>query len=415
MNGSYMRSALATCGLILACVLAALPSPGNAQAKALCPFDHGNASIGREGLLFARYALGLRGTALVSGTGLLASQADALAASIECPTCGAQIDINGNGVFDAVDAAIIARKIAGFNGAELTAGLSLGSGIRKSAESAIDFVNNGCPVSTPVQLLAVGDIAYCATTPAASGAMQTGNLIRRMPGVPILTLGDNAYLWGLETEFATCFEPTWGSEKARLRPSPGNHDYGNITPFATGYYNYFGPSAGPDSRGYYSFDLGDWHIVSLNSLADATVGSPQERWLREDLSNTSRQCILAYWHYPVFTSSPRGDNPIMRDIWRTLEDCRASVILTGHEHNYERFAKQTADGVLDPANGIRQFIVGTGGIGRTPAVAIKPNSEVFSPLNFGVLKLTLGANSYAWEFVPTVDGVVVDSGTSNCR
>ncbi len=415
MKNTANRSTIAIFGILLACILATWTPPVSAQPKALCPFDHGNASLGREGLLFTRYALGLRGAGLVSGTGLLASQADAAAASFECATCGAQIDINGNGVFDAVDAAVIARKIAGFKGTELTAGLQLGAGTRNTAQRITDFVNSGCPVSTPVELLAVGDIAYCQTTPAASGAMQTGNLIRRMPGIPVLTLGDNAYLWGLEAEFANCFEPTWGSEKARLRPSPGNHDYGNITPFATGYYNYFGPSAGPDSRGYYSFDLGDWHIVSLNSLADVTIGSPQERWLRDDLRNTSRQCILAYWHYPVFTSSPRGDSPIMRDIWRTLEQFRVSVILTGHEHNYERFAKQTADGVLDPVNGIRQFIVGTGGIGMTPSVAIKPNSEKFNALNFGVLKLTLGSNSYAWEFVPTVDGVIVDSGSSNCR
>lgn len=415
MNRITPRSVLVLGGLLAALTLWALPSPNGAQAKAFCPFDYGNASLAREGLWFMRHALGLRGAALVSGTGLLPSHADALAASIECPTCTAQLDINGNGVFDAVDAAVIARKIAGFNGTELTAGLSLGSGTRNSAQSVIDFVANGCPVTTPVEVLAVGDIAYCPSTPAASGAMQTGNLIRRMPGTPILTLGDNAYMSGLASEFANCFEPTWGSEKARLRPSPGNHDYGNITPFATGYYDYFGPSAGLGTRGYYSFDLGDWHIVSLNSLVDASAGSAQERWLREDLSNTSRQCILAYWHYPVFTSSPRGDNATMRDIWRTLQQFRANVILTGHEHNYERFAKQTADGVLDPVNGIRQFIVGTGGIGMTASVAIKPNSEKFSPLAFGVLKLTLSSNAYAWEFIPTVDGVVVDSGSSNCR
>jgi acid phosphatase type 7 len=396
---------------VIAWLLSATPSTAGVLAR--CPFDNDVTTLTREGAAFIRYALNVRGAALASGTGFSAAQASAVADAIACPSCQAQLDINGDGAFDIHDATIIARAIAGSKGAALTKGLQFGTGSRPTAAAQQQFISDGCPVAAPVVLLAAGDVAYCPTGPANSGAAQTAAALKRVPGVPVLVLGDLAYFSGTPTEFSDCFDPTWGVEKARLRPSPGNHEYN--TPNATGYYGYFGSQAGPAARGYYSFDVGNWHIVSLNSNIDSAAGSAQERWLRDDLGKTSRSCILAYWHHPMFTSSPRGNNAKMKDIWSTLAEFRASVILNGHEHNYERFAKQTADGVADPINGIRQFIVGTGGIGMTPMVIPQTNSEVRNALTFGALKLTLSSNSYSWDFVPAVEGVVVDSGTANCR
>jgi acid phosphatase type 7 len=407
------------CSVTVSVVLAfAISSCFSAQAAraatvARCPFINDTTSLTREGLIYLRHAIGLRGAALVAGTGFSEIQATAASDVIVCPTCLPQLDINGDGTFDFNDAVVVARSIAGFRGASLTAGLASSGGSRPDALSQQHFVESGCSVSTPVVVLAAGDIAYCPSGAAASNAAQTAAALRRVPGVPVLTLGDNAYAEGTPAEFAGCFDPTWGVEKTRLRPSPGNHDY--LTPDAAGYFGYFGSAAGPPGRGYYSFDVGDWHIISLNSNIDASAGSAQELWLRADLAATSRRCKLAYWHHPVFTSSPRGDNPKMKDIWQALSDFRATIILTGHEHNYERFAKQTATGVADPAGGIRQFIVGTGGLGMTPMPVPKPNSELRNPLNFGVLKLTLASGSYAWEFLPAVEGVIVDSGSASCN
>ena len=399
--------------LLLPLLLSAGPAPLSALPTARCPFDRDTASLARDGLVYVRYALGLRAAPLVAGTALTTAQALAASEAITCASCLPQLDINGDGEFDANDAAVIARKLAGFTGARLTDGLTLGTGLRPDAASQQLFVASGCPVSSPVIVLAAGDIAYCPAAPAQSNAAQTAAVLRRVPGVPVLTLGDNAYFDGTALEFSSCFDPTWGVEKARLRPAPGNHDYNTAN--ATGYFGYFGAAAGRTDRGYYSFDLGDWHIVSLNSNIDAATGSAQELWLRDDLGKTARQCILAYWHHPLFTSSPRGDNLKMRDIWRTLDELRATLILTGHEHNYERFAKQTAGGVADPVNGIRQIIVGTGGAGMTPMPVPRANSEVREALSFGVLKLTLASNLYDWEFLPAVPGVIVDSGTATCR
>ncbi len=391
-------------------VVATLAAP-----VARCPFDNELVSAQREGMMYARYALNVRGAPLVAATGFAPEHAAAVQAAMECPSCWPQLDINGNGGFDATDALIIARHIAGFRDAALTAGVTL-TGSRNTSALVESFITGGCSVSTPAVLLAAGDIAYCPTTVAASGAAGTADALRRVPGVPVLTLGDNAYVSGTAAEFASCFAPTWGVELPRLRPSAGNHDYGNSGAGGAeplGYLGYFGRLAGATPRGYYSFDLGQWHIVSLNSNINAAAGSTQELWLREDLANTSRKCVLAYWHHPLFTSSPRGDNPKMADVWQALSDFKVDIVLNGHEHNYERFAKQTRTGIV-AVDGIRQFIIGSGGIGHTAALMpLKPNSEVFNGLTYGVLKLTLETSAYTWEFLPELPGVVVDSSTAS--
>lgn len=399
--------------LCLAVALAAFASAGHAAPIGRCPFDRDSAALTRDGIIYLRHALGLRNASLVANTGLSDAQSTAASAAINCASCLSQLDINGDGVFDVNDASVIARMMAGFTGARLTEGLSFGVGSRPNAAAQLQFIAAGCPVTTPAVILAAGDIAYCPAGFAQSGAAQTAAVLRQVPGVPVLTLGDHAYFFGAAFEFSSCFDPTWGVEHARIRPSPGNHDYASGTP--ADYFAYFGPSAGPVNRGYYSFDVGDWHIVSLNSNIDAATGSVQEQWLRADLAATSRRCKLAYWHHPVFTSSPRGDNAKMQDIWRTLDQLGASVILNGHEHNYERFARQNADGVANASTGIRQFIVGTGGIGMTAMPIPRANSEVREALSFGVLKLTLYSDHYDWDFLPAVSGVVVDSGTATCR
>lgn len=396
-------------------IAALLGGAALAAPVARCPFDNELVSAQREGMIYARYALNVRGAPLVAATGFAPEHAAAAQAAMDCPSCWPQLDINGSGAFDATDALIIARHIAGFRGAALTAGVTL-TGSRNTGALVEAFVTGGCSVATPAVLLAAGDIAYCPTTVAASGAAGTAEVLRRLPGAPALTLGDNAYFSGTAAEFASCFAPTWGVELPRLRPSPGNHDYGNDGAGGAeplGYLGYFGRLAGATPRGYYSFDLGQWHLISLNSNIDAAAGSVQEIWLRNDLANTARKCVLAYWHHPRFTSSPRGDNLKMADVWQALSEFKVDIVVNGHEHNYERFKKQTPSGVV-AADGIRQFIVGSGGINHTPAMTpFKPNSEAFEALSFGVLKLTLETNAYSWEFLPVEPDVVVDSSTAS--
>ena len=268
-------------------------------------------------------------------------------------------------------------------------------------------------VADPV-LVGAGDIAGC-TSP---GDEATARLLDSIPGT-VFTAGDNAYPNGTASEFASCYGPSWGRHKDRTRPAPGNHDY--ETPEAGGYFAYFGAAAGPADRGYYSYDLGSWHVVALNSNCGAVggchAGSPQEQWVRSDLAAAAAtQCTVAYWHHPRFTSGAVHPNAtFMRPIFQALYDSGAEVVVSGHNHNYERFAPQDAQGARDDSRGIRQFVVGTGGISHYRFDAPKPNSEVRSSGVFGVLKLTLHTSSYDWGFVPAAGGGFRDSGSANCH
>ena len=208
----------------------------------------------------------------------------------------------------------------------------------------------------------------------------------------MFTTGDNAYPVGAAAEYTNCYEPTWGRHKARTRPSPGNHDYGIAG--APHYYNYFGANAGPAGLGYYSYELGDWHIVVLNSNIARGAGSVQEQWLRNDLAANTKPCTLAYWHHPLFNSgASHGNNPSMAPLYKALYDHHVDVLVTGHEHIYERFAPQNVNGQSDP-NGPRVFTVGTGGVPFYGIGTIQPNSEVRNNATHGVIKFTLKANSY---------------------
>ena len=252
-----------------------------------------------------------------------------------------------------------------------------------------------------------GDIAT-----SGSGDEETAQLLDNIPGT-VFTLGDNAYTNGTLTEYTNYYEPTWGRHKARTRPSPGNHEYN--TSGAAGYYDYFGDIAGPDRRGYYSYDLGDWHIISLNSNISMSAGSTQEQWLRADLAATTAKCVLAYWHHPRFSSGSHGSSSAPQPLWQALYDYNADVVLVGHDHNYQRFAPQTPTGAADPARGIREFVVGSGGRGYYTFATPIANTEAHNYDTFGILKLTLYADSYTWEFIPVAGKTFTDVGSGSCH
>jgi Calcineurin-like phosphoesterase len=258
--------------------------------------------------------------------------------------------------------------------------------------------------SEPVVVAAAGDIAPRGT---GWGHRATSDRVLAIDPTVVLALGDNQYPSGTLSDFRRYYGSTWGRFRTRTRPSPGNHDY--ETAGAAGYFAYFGKLAKPEGRSYYSFDLGGWHLISLDSNIDLQAGSRQDRWLRADLASTTKRCILAYWHHPRFTSGAhQGDNRWVGPFWNRLYTARADVVLSSHEHNYERFARQNPAGRATP-QGIRQFVVGTGGADLLGFHAPKPNSQVRSSTTWGVLVLLLHQRSYRWRFV-SEDGQVVDRG-----
>jgi acid phosphatase type 7 len=270
------------------------------------------------------------------------------------------------------------------------------------------------PPGPPV-VVAAGDIADCAK----EGDEATATLVGGIEGT-VLTLGDNAYPEGTAEDFAGCYDPSWGQFKARTRPSPGNHEY--HTEGARGYFDYFGEAAGDPDEGYYSFDLGAWHIVALNSnCGEGEIrcgpGSAQVRWLEEDLANNDEQkCTLAYFHHPLFTSgSYRPGIERVERLWEVFYAGGVDVVLNGHDHNYQRFAPQDPQGRADPEDGIREFVVGTGGRSNYQISQPIVNTEVYNDDTYGVLELTLHPKSYEWEFVPVEGESFTDSGAAQCH
>ena len=263
----------------------------------------------------------------------------------------------------------------------------------------------------PATLLTAGDVADCTLTTDTA----TGLLLDTHPG-PIALLGDIAYPNGRAVDFTNCFEPAWGRHKARMLPVPGNHEY--ETSNAAPYYSYFGAVAADPSKGYYSYDLGTWHIVALNSNCgnvSCSAGSTQETWLRQDLAAHPSACTLAYWHHPRFSSGEHGNTSSMSAIWKALVEGGADVALSGHDHDYERFVAQSDSGVATAA-GVVQFVVGTGGSTLRAFTSAKPaNSVVRDATSNGVLSLTLNAGSYSWNFLPVAGKTFADSGTATCH
>jgi hypothetical protein len=260
-------------------------------------------------------------------------------------------------------------------------------------------------------LAGAGDIGDCGNE-GGRYAEATAKLLDRMPEATVFAAGDLAYFDGSAERFANCYQARWGRHRDRTRPAPGNHEY--VSAGASPYYSYFGASSGTFGFGFYSFDLGNWHIISLNSNIPDSRGSAQWEWLREDLeSNSAHRCTLAYWHHPRFSSSISGGG-FMADAWRLLYELGADVVVTAHDHGYERFAPLDGEGRRNDANGIRQFVVGTGGAPLYPFQALKPGSETHSS-SYGVIKLTLRETSYDWAFYQADTEAILDASGGQCH
>lgn len=252
---------------------------------------------------------------------------------------------------------------------------------------------------------------------------QTADVLADADLSAVLTLGDNQYEDGRLSAFRAVYDRSWGRVRDITRPAVGNHEYG--TRGAAGHFDYFngagrrGGPAGDRDKGYYSFDVGAWHLIALNSVCDQVggchAGSPQEQWLRADLAAHPGRCTLAYWHHPRFSSGQQSSSRRFIPFWRALYDAGADVVLAGHAHDYERFAPLTPEGVLDPVRGIREFVVGTGGKYHYPLAAPQPHSEVGDATTWGVLQLTLRAEAYEWRFVPEAGGGFTDAGSAACH
>jgi acid phosphatase type 7 len=262
-------------------------------------------------------------------------------------------------------------------------------------------------------LVGAGDVADCADL---SGAEATAKLLDKIPGT-VMVPGDLAYPDGSKEDFV-CYDKTWGRAKSRTRPAPGNHEF--HASGATPYFDYFGAAAGDPANGYYSYDLGSWHIIVLNSeckdVGGCDAGSRQENWLRADLAAHPVVCTLAYWHKPLFSSGDKhGNDPEIKPFWQALYAANVDVVVNGHDHDYERFAPQTPDGASDLVRGIREFVVGTGGKNHRPFGPPKPNSEMRNADTFGVLKLVLRDKAYDWQFIPEAGKTFTDSGSGTCH
>jgi hypothetical protein len=269
------------------------------------------------------------------------------------------------------------------------------------------------PSGSSAVLIGAGDIADCTDL---SGAEATAKLLEQNAGT-VMAVGDLAYPDGSKENF-DCYDKTWGRVKARTRPAVGTHEFHSAG--ATFYFKYFGAAAGDAKDGYYSYELGTWHIVVLNSecaeVGGCNAGSRQEKWLRGDLAAHPAACTLAYWHKPLFSSGGKhGDDPEIKPLWQALYEANADVVVNGHDHDYERFAPQGPDAKADAQRGIREFVAGTGGKNHRPFVEPHANSEVRNADAFGVLKLTLKPGGYDWQFIPEPGKNFTDVGSGVCH
>ena len=286
-------------------------------------------------------------------------------------------------------------------------------------------VVEGPPVGPGPTIAAAGDIAcdpgYSAFDDGRGSGMEcrqlaTSELLVGAGYAAVLALGDIQYEDATYAKFLASYDPSWGRVRAITKAVPGNHEY--RTGGAHAYFRYFGAGAGEPSKGYYSFDLGGWHLVALNSncseIGGCGVGSPQERWLRADLSAHAAFCTLAYWHHPRFSSGPHGSDSTYEAFWRALSEANADAVLVAHDHGYERFAPLDGAGQLDADRGMRQFVVGTGGRSLRGFPSVGAASEARDSSSFGILELKLGAEAYGWRFRPAV-GTFTDAGSAHCH
>jgi acid phosphatase type 7 len=287
----------------------------------------------------------------------------------------------------------------------LAAGIALVACADEQETPSEPTPSGSASIATAPLLMAAGDIAVCG-----SGYDEaTAKLIAQYPSAAVATLGDNAYADGTASNYSQCYAPSWGTFKFRTHPAPGNHDY--HVSGATAYYKYFGSQAGSAGKGYYGYTLGGWRIYSLNSEANV---STETGWLKTDIAAHPTKCILAYWHKALFSSGPHGNISTMKPVFTVLYNVGADIVLSGHDHDYERFAKQTPDGRGSSA-GIREFVVGTGGAGLYRFNAPKPNSQVRYNGGHGVLQLTLADAGYSWRFLSVAGKNFTDSGSGACH
>ena len=302
----------------------------------------------------------------------------------------------------------------------------------ESQPSALASATPVGPVTTDPVVAAAGDIACDPASSSFNGGLGTSSSCRQKYTSDLLVgaqlsavfvLGDLQYENGTLAQFQQSYDPSWGRVKSMTYPAVGNHEY--QTPNASGYFDYFNGvgvqtgRAGDRSKGYYSFNIGSWHVVVLNSncseVGGCGAGSPQETWLRQDLAANPASCTLAYWHHPRFSSGEHGDAPAMQPFWQTLYDANADLVLAGHDHGYERFGPQTPAGAADTARGMREFVVGTGGKSHYTFTTIRPNSQVREGNTYGVLQLTLRQQGYDWRFVPEAGKTFTDTGSGACH
>ena len=285
-------------------------------------------------------------------------------------------------------------------------------------------------------VMAAGDISCGSASRSNCRQRATADVVLAAHPDAVLLLGDDQYECGLLKDYQAFFDPTWGRFKSLIRPAPGNHEYTtskhpdnacyNLPTGAPGYYTYFGKAASPldsnctvDCRGYYSYDLGNWHMVALNSnctrIGNCRAGDPQVVWLQQDLAAHPNQCILAYWHHPRFSSGEHGDQLFMATIYETLYKAGADIVLAGHDHDYERFAPLDPSGNVDNPRGIRNFVVGTGGRNHYGLNQPQTGSQVRDSKTFGALRLTLSTGHYSWKFMPIAGSTFTDSGSGTCH
>jgi len=254
-----------------------------------------------------------------------------------------------------------------------------------------------------VVLVGAGDISTCSN----NNDEATAKLLDGISGT-VFTAGDNAYDSGTYTQYTNCYHPTWGRHKSRTKPVPGNHEYN--TSGAAGYFKYFS-----NVSSYYAYNLGDWRIYALNSEIDVSSTSAQVKWLKNDLAANPKRCVLAYWHKPRWSSgSHYGSNSKYQTLWKTLYDAKAELVISGHEHNYERFKEMNASGTAS-SPGMREFVVGTGGASHYGFGSTLSTSQVRNSSTYGVLKVTLNSTSYSWKFIPVAGKTFTDSGTTYCH
>lgn len=260
-------------------------------------------------------------------------------------------------------------------------------------------------------LLGAGDIAGCADLAPAEG---TAKLLEANPGT-VIAIGDLAYSNGSDREFQDCYDKTWGRVKARTKPIPGNHEW--HTKDAAGFAHYWQTET--PGKYWYSYDLGAWHIVAFDSDCDKVggckAGSPEVAWLAADLKAHPAKCTLAYFHHPRYSSGEHGDGGNLKDVWTALSEGGVDVVVNGHDHDYERFAPQDANGKEDDVHGVREFVVGTGGKNLRAFGDIAANSQVRNSDTHGVIRFVLHPDSYEWEFLPIAGKKFTDSGKDRCH